>query len=68
MTDRICRALKNPFLTMLGHPTGRLLLAREAYALNMEKVLETAAEESKIIEINASPYRLDLSWKWGKVE
>lgn len=66
MTDRICRALKNPFLTMLGHPTGRLLLAREAYALNMEKVLETAAEESKIIEINASPYRLDLSWKWGK--
>jgi len=66
MTERICRALRNPFLTMLGHPTGRLLLAREAYALNMEKVIETAAEERKIIEINASPYRLDLSWRWGK--
>ena len=66
MTQRICRALKNPFVTMLGHPTGRLLLAREGYALDMEKIIEVAAEEEKIIEINASPYRLDLSWQWGR--
>ena len=65
MTERICRALAHPLVTMLGHPTGRLLLGREPYALNMEKVLETAAEHGKIIEINANPYRLDMDWRWG---
>jgi len=66
MTSRICRALKNPYVTMLGHPTGRLLLAREPYKVKMEKVIEVAGEEKKIIEINANPFRLDLDWRWGK--
>jgi DNA polymerase (family 10) len=65
MTERICNALKNPHVTMLGHPSGRLLLAREAYELDMEKVIKTAGEEGKIIEINANPFRLDLDWRWG---
>jgi DNA polymerase (family 10) len=67
MTNRICNALKNPYVTMLGHPTGRLLLAREPYKLDMKKVIEVAGEEKKIIEINANPFRLDLDWRWGKL-
>ena len=67
MTERICRALKNPHVTMLGHPTGRLLLAREPYKVNMEKVIDVAGEEGKMIEINANPFRLDLDWRWGKL-
>ena len=66
-TRRICRALSNPYVTMLGHPTGRLLLAREGYALDMEEVIKVAGEEGKVIEINSSPYRLDLDWRWGKL-
>ncbi|MEJ2054717.1 MAG: DNA polymerase/3'-5' exonuclease PolX, partial [Calditrichaceae bacterium] len=66
MTERICNALKNPFLTMLGHPTGRLLLGREAYPHDMPKILETAARHKRIVEINANPHRLDLDWRWGK--
>jgi len=65
MTARICRAVAHPAVTMLGHPTGRLLLGREPYELDMEKVIETAGEFNKIIEINSSPYRLDLDWRWG---
>ena len=67
MTARICRALEHPSVTMLGHPTGRLLLGREPYAIDMEKVIETAGRYSKIIEINSSPYRLDLDWRWGSL-
>jgi DNA polymerase (family 10) len=66
MTERIIRALKNPYITMLGHPSGRLLLGREPYALNMEKVIEVVGNLGKVIEINSSPYRLDLDWRWGK--
>jgi DNA polymerase (family 10) len=66
MTARICQALQNPHVTMLGHPTGRLLLAREPYAIDMEEVIKVAGENDKMIEINASPYRLDLDWRWGK--
>ncbi|MBD3226322.1 MAG: DNA polymerase/3'-5' exonuclease PolX [Caldithrix sp.] len=66
MTKRICAALKNPLVTMLGHPTGRLLLGREAYAVDMHMVIETAAKYNKIIEINGNPHRLDLDWRWGK--
>lgn len=62
-TSRIVNVLKNPFTTILGHPTGRLLLARECYALKIEEIIETAAEFGKIIEINANPYRLDFSWR-----
>lgn len=63
MTERILKALRHPLLTMLGHPTGRLILARAGYELDMEAVLETAKQHRKIIELNAHPYRLDLDWK-----
>jgi DNA polymerase (family 10) len=66
MTKRICKALAHPAVTMLGHPTGRLLLEREAYAVNMPEVIECAAKHKKIIEINAHPYRLDMDWRWWK--
>jgi len=63
MTGRICRALENPFLDILGHPTGRLLLTREPYEVDMEEVLASAAENGKAIELNAHPYRLDIDWR-----
>ena len=66
MTARIVRAVSNPLLTMLGHPTGRLLLARDAYLVDMRAVIDAAAEHGKIIEINASPHRLDLDWRLGQ--
>jgi DNA polymerase (family 10) len=66
MTRRIVRALENPYTTMLGHPTGRLLLAREAYAVDMEQVLEAAARHGVLIELNANPHRLDLDWRLMK--
>ncbi|HEY9870434.1 MAG TPA: PHP domain-containing protein, partial [Candidatus Obscuribacterales bacterium] len=62
MTRRIVRALSNPHVTMLGHATGRLLLAREGYKVNLEKVIAAAAEHGKMIEINSQPDRLDLDW------
>lgn len=61
-TDRVCKALSHPAVTMLGHPTGRLLLRRDAYKLNMEKVLAAAKKYDKMVEINAQPDRLDLEW------
>ena len=64
MTARILRAMENPYLTMLGHPTGRLLLERPAYELDLEAVLAKAAVRGIIIEFNANPYRLDLDWTW----
>lgn len=63
MTTRICRALENPYLDILGHPTGRLLLTREPYAVDMEKVMACAAKHKKVIELNAHPYRLDIDWR-----
>jgi DNA polymerase (family 10) len=62
MTRRIVRALSNPYVTMLGHATGRLLLRRDGYKVNLEAVLQTAAKQGKMIEINAQPQRLDLDW------
>jgi DNA polymerase (family 10) len=62
MTARVCRALSNPHVTMLGHATGRLLLRRDGYKLDIEEVLRTAAKHGKMIEINAQPDRLDLDW------
>ncbi len=64
MTKRLVNALNNPFLTILGHPTGRLLLGREPYDIDMEQLLDTAAMNSKVIELNAHPHRLDLDWRW----
>lgn len=67
MTKRIVKAVSNPYVTMLGHPTGRLLLAREGYPINMSKVVEAAHRHNVIIEINANPHRLDLDWRFGKL-
>ena len=64
MTERITTAMRNPYLTMLGHPTGRLLLARDAYAVDLTEIIRVAAATRTILEINASPYRLDLDWRW----
>lgn len=63
MTDRVLRALDDRHLTILGHPTGRLLLQREPYAIDLERVLEKAAAVGAGIEINADPHRLDLDWR-----
>jgi len=66
MTNRIIRAMENPYTTMLGHPTGRLLLARDPYPVDMNRILETAAKNKVIIELNANPHRLDLDWRLMK--
>jgi DNA polymerase (family 10) len=66
MTDRIIRAIRHPKVTMLGHPTGRLLLRRDGYKVNLDKVLDAAAESGIMIEINAQPLRLDLDWVYCK--
>ncbi len=63
MTDRICRAVANPFLTVLGHPTGRLLLQRDAYAVDIAAVIAAAADSGAAVELNADPHRLDLDWR-----
>jgi DNA polymerase (family 10) len=65
MTDRIIDALKNKRTTILGHSTGRLLLSREGYQVDMRRVIDVAADFGKVIEINASPYRFDLDWRLG---
>jgi DNA polymerase (family 10) len=64
MTKRVIRALENPHVTMLAHPTGRLLLRRDGYAIDLPAVIEAAAETGTWIEINAAPKRLDLDWRW----
>jgi DNA polymerase (family 10) len=64
MTKRVIRAMENPYVTMLAHPTGRLLLKREGYAIDIPAVLEAAAETGTWIELNAAPKRLDLDWRW----
>jgi DNA polymerase (family 10) len=62
MTARIVRAVSHPLVTMLGHATGRLLLRREGYPVDLDAVLQAAAEHGTMIEINAHPQRLDLDW------
>lgn len=63
MTERIVTAINNPYTTMLGHPTGRLLLARDGYPLDMEKVIEAMAQRGAYMELNANPHRLDVDWR-----
>ncbi|MEI6153999.1 MAG: histidinol-phosphatase, partial [Deltaproteobacteria bacterium] len=63
---RILRALENPYTTMLGHPTGRLLLSRDGYDIDMRTIIDAAAEYNVIIELNASPYRFDIDWRYMK--
>jgi len=64
MTKRVLAALDDPHLTILAHPTGRLLLSREPYALDVEAVLEKAAQVGVAVELNADPHRLDLDWRY----
>lgn len=63
MTARIVRAVRHPCTTFLGHPTGRLLLAREGYEVDLDEVLDAAEEAGVIVELNANPHRLDLDWR-----
>jgi len=67
MTKRIIRAIENPHVTMLGHLTGRLLLQRPGYAINVPAVIDAAAETGTIIELNASAWRLDMDWRWWRL-
>ena len=64
MTRRVIRAMENPFVTMLAHPTGRLLLKREPYQIDIPAILDGAAETGTWVELNAAPKRLDLDWRW----
>lgn len=63
-TARILRAVENPATTILGHPTGRLLLQRPSYEVDLEAVLKACARHGVAVEINADPHRLDLDWRW----
>ncbi len=63
-TERIIRAMSSPYATILGHPTGRILLTREGYPLNYEALFEAAVRYHVAIEINANPYRFDLDWRY----
>ncbi len=64
MTQRVIHAMENPYVTMLAHPTGRLLLRREPYQIDIPAVLDAAARTGTWIELNAAPKRLDLDWRW----
>ncbi len=63
-TKRLIKAIENPYTTILGHPTGRLLLRRNGYPIHFEKVIDACARNNVCIEINANPWRLDLDWRW----
>ena len=63
-TERLLRAAANPFVTILGHMTGRLLLRRPGYDVDVERVLKACADHGVAVEINANPWRLDLDWRW----
>ena len=67
MTARLLRAIANPHVTMLGHLTGRLLAQRPAYAVNIPRIIDAAAANHTIIELNASAWRLDMDWRWWKL-
>lgn len=63
-TQRMLRAIANPYVDIIGHPTGRLLLSREGYTLDIDAIIDAAAEHGVCIEINAHPSRLDLDWRY----
>jgi DNA polymerase (family 10) len=63
-TDRIVRAIENPHTTILGHVTGRQLLRRPGYEVDMQRILRACARHGVAIEINAHPWRLDMDWRW----
>lgn len=63
-TNRLLSAIQNPYTTILGHPTGRLLLRRAGYPIDHKTIIDACAEHEVVIEINANPWRLDLDWRW----
>jgi len=63
-TARLIKAIENPYTTILGHPTGRLLLRRDGYPIDHKAVIDACAERGVVMEINANPWRLDLDWRW----
>lgn len=63
-TSRLIKAVENKYTTILGHPTARLILEREGYPVDHKRLIDACAENNVVIEINASPYRLDLDWRW----
>ncbi len=63
-TARLIKAIENPYTTILGHPSGRLLLSRAAYPLDYPKIIDACAANKVAIELNANPYRLDIDWQW----
>ena len=65
-TQRLITAIENPFTTILGHPTGRMLLTRSGYPIDHKKVIDACAANKVVIEINANPLRLDLDWRWHR--
>ena len=65
-TARLIKAVENPYTTILGHPTGRLLLSRKGYPIDYAKVIDACAANHVVIEINANPLRLDLDWRWHR--
>jgi len=65
-TARLIKAIENPYTTILGHPTGRLLLSRAGYPIDYKKVIDACAANGVVIEINANPLRLDLDWRWHR--
>ena len=66
MTSRIIKAIENPHVTMIGHLTGRLLLSRKPYSIDVSKVIDACASNHTHIEINANPRRLDMDWRWWR--
>jgi DNA polymerase (family X) len=64
MTDRVLKAMDDPHVTIIGHPTGRLLLTREPYPIDIATILERASQVGVAVELNADPHRLDLDWRW----
>ena len=63
-TQRLIRAIENQYTSILGHPTGRLLLSRKGYPIDHQKIIDAAAANNVSIELNSNPYRLDLDWTW----
>ena len=63
-TQRLLKAIENPYTHILGHPTGRLLLSRKGYPIDHQLIIDACAENKVSIELNANPYRLDLDWTW----
>lgn len=63
-TQRLIKAIENPYTTILGHPTGRLLLGRRGYPIDHQKVIDACAANNVVIELNANPHRLDIDWRW----